>query len=207
MGTRRRLERQQSEAERTAAAWHERAQLALTRGKDALAKEALARRQIVLDQAASLQQQIDSLALDQLHQAMMALEGKIREATVKKDQLVARAKTAKNTASVNDMLSGLTGKTSMDAFGRMEEKVQAMEAAAQASAEMNLLGGRSSSSDGVSLEAEFLLLEQNASVEDELEAMKQDLKRLNAASKGESYDGSMQEGLKVPETLPSMPMQ
>lgn len=179
MGTQRRLQRQKAEAEQTAAEWHQRAQLAVTRGKDSLAKEALSRRQILLDQAAGLQQQMDSLALDQLYQAMTNLEAKIREANMKKEQLVARAKTAKNTAAVNDMLSGMTGKTSMDAFSRMEEKVEALEAAAEASAEMSLLGG---GTEKVSLEAEFLLLEQTSTVEQELEAMKQEMKLLNGES-------------------------
>jgi hypothetical protein len=41
----------------------------------------------------------------------------------KKDQMIARARTAKTTQKVNDMLSSVTGTTSMDAFERMKEKV------------------------------------------------------------------------------------
>merc|ERR1712224_910595 len=73
------------------------------------------------------------------------------------------------------MLSGLgTGKTSMDAFHRMEEKVEALEAAAEASIEMSALatGGKSAALD---IENEFLRLEGSAAVDDELQKMKQNL--------------------------------
>ena len=180
IATKRRLERKKEQLESNADDWHNRAKLALSRGdKEYLAKEALSRRQLLLDEASAIQSQIDTLATDKLYEAMMALEAKIREAYGKKEQLVARAKTAKNTAAVNDMLSGLTGKTSMDAFGRMEEKVQALEAAAEASAELSLLG----SNDGKtpSLEAEFLMLEQSSSVDEELAALKRELNLLEGS--------------------------
>lgn len=48
-----------------------------------------------------------------------------------KDTLIARARTAKTTTKVNDMLGSITGTTSMDAFERMEEKVEALEAGAE----------------------------------------------------------------------------
>ena len=48
-----------------------------------------------------------------------------------KDTLIARARTAKTTSQVNDMLGSITGTTSMDAFDRMQEKVEALEASAE----------------------------------------------------------------------------
>merc|ERR1719215_238463 len=87
--------------------------------------------------------QIDQQAesIDQLYEGMQTLEAKIMDAKSKKEQMVARARTAQGTQKVNDMLSGVTGKTSMDAFSRMEEKVEALEAAAEVSAEMGAIGG------------------------------------------------------------------
>lgn len=38
--------------------------------------------------------------------------------------MIARARTAKTSQKVNDMLSSVTGTTSMDAFERMKEKVR-----------------------------------------------------------------------------------
>lgn len=49
----------------------------------------------------------------------------------KKDQMIARARTAKTSQKVNDMLSTMTGSTSMDAFERMKEKVEMLESKAE----------------------------------------------------------------------------
>jgi len=178
--TQRRMAHQKTQLEATADDWHRRAQLALRSSNEGLAREALARRQQLLDQAATVQQQIDSQSanVDKLYEGMLALEKKIVEAKSKQNEMAARANTAKWTMKVNDMLSGLTGKTSMDAFNRMEEKVLALEAAAEVSYEMgNTMLGRSlPAADGTSgkmdIEKEFRLLEASSSVDKELEALK-----------------------------------
>ena len=175
----RRLIKQKQHASAVAEDWYGRAQLALERGKEDLAREALARRQQQIEVINELQPQIDLQAkgLDKLYEGMNALEKKILEAKAKKDQFVARAKTAESVTKVNDMIGAIgVGKTSMDAFRRMEEKVEALEAAADASAEMsglsNLLPG---GSDTFSVEKEFLMLESSASVDEELARMKKNL--------------------------------
>lgn len=167
--------KQKEQAQAVAEDWYKRAQLAMQKGSEDLAREALTRRQQNLDEAESLQQQIDAqaLAVDKLYEGMQMLEKKILESKSKKEQMVARARTAQSTQKVNDMLGGITGKTSMDAFKRMEEKVEALEAAAEVSAEMgsfagNYLPGTSESS----IEREFKLLEGSAAVDDELKKLK-----------------------------------
>lgn len=45
--------------------------------------------------------------------------------------MIARARTAKTSQKVNDMLSSVTGSTSMDAFERMKEKVEMLESKAE----------------------------------------------------------------------------
>eukprot|EP00544_Gedaniella_sp_CCMP2646_P003476 CAMPEP_0202490406 /NCGR_PEP_ID=MMETSP1361-20130828/7816_1 /ASSEMBLY_ACC=CAM_ASM_000849 /TAXON_ID=210615 /ORGANISM="Staurosira complex sp., Strain CCMP2646" /LENGTH=320 /DNA_ID=CAMNT_0049120285 /DNA_START=119 /DNA_END=1081 /DNA_ORIENTATION=- len=179
-----RLSKQKDSAEAQAKDWYRRAQLALQAGNDSLAKEALARRQQQLENMANLQTQIDTqnIAADKLFEGIRTLEGKILEAKTRKNEFIARAKAAESQTKVNDMLSGLTGNTSMDAFKRMEEKVEALEAAAEASNEMlKLLPENSSDSlmDNV-IENEFLLLEGNSAVEEEFERMK--MKMLGASS-------------------------
>merc|ERR1712013_461757 len=63
------------------------------------------------------------------------------------------------------------GKTSMDAFSRMEEKVLSLEAQAEVSEEMAAVGGNAlpGSTD---IEKQFKMLEASSSVDDELEKMK-----------------------------------
>eukprot|EP00980_Cylindrotheca_fusiformis_P009664 scaffold2139_cov87-Cylindrotheca_fusiformis.AAC.1 len=87
--------------------------------------------------------------------------------------MVARARTAQSTQKVNDMLGGVTGKTSMDAFTKMEEKVEALEAAAEVSAEMGSIGGKMlPGSAESSLESQFRALEAGSEVDDELKKLK-----------------------------------
>lgn len=171
--TQRRLLKQKEQADAVAEDWYKRAQLALNSGNDELAREALTRRQQNMDEATSLQQQVDaqSESIDKLYEGMQLLEQKIMESKAKKEQMVARARTAQSTQKVNDMLSGISGQTSMDAFNRMEEKVEALEASAEVSAEMGAIGGNAlpGSTD---LEKQFKALEASSSVDDELSKMK-----------------------------------
>ena len=173
--TQRRMLKQKEQADALAQDWYKRAQLALEKGNDDLAREALSRKQVQADEAASLQSQIDqqAAAIDKLYEGMQMLEKKILESKSKKEQMVARARTAQSTQKVNDMLGGLTGSTSMDAFNRMEEKVNALEAAAEVSAEMGAVGGNAlPGSAESSLENQFKALEASNTVDDELRAMK-----------------------------------
>ena len=173
--TQRRLMKQKEQADALAQDWYKRAQLALEKGNEDLAREALSRKQVQTEEAESLQMQIDSQAasIDKLYEGMQMLEKKILESKAKKEQMVARARTAQSTQKVNDMLGGLTGSTSMDAFNRMEEKVAALEAAAEVSAEMGAVGGKAlPGSAESSLENEFKKLEAASSVDDELRRMK-----------------------------------
>lgn len=168
--TQRRLLKQKEQADEMAEDWKKRAQLALEKGNEDLAREALTRRQQQVDAANSVQDQLDNQSenIDKLYSGMQELESRILEAKSKKDEMVARARTAQSTQKVNDMLSGVTGKTSMDAFTRMEEKVDMLEAKAEVSTEM------SGSAKGLpgSVESEFAMLESGSAVDDELKKMK-----------------------------------
>lgn len=173
--TQRRLLKQKEQCDAMAQDWYQRAQLALEKGNDELAKEALVRRQQQTDEANNLQSQIDQQAdsLDKLFEGMKMLETKIIENKSKKDQMVARARTAQSTQKVNDMVSGVTGKASTDAFARMEQKVEALEAAAEVSAEMGSLSGNAlPGSSAASVEAQFKALEASSEVDNELAKMK-----------------------------------
>jgi len=173
--TQRRMMRQKEQADAMSEDWYKRAQLALQKGAEDLAREALNRRQVHTEESESLQAQIDTqnASIDKLYEGMQLLEKKILEAKAKKDQMIARARTAQSTQQVNDMLGGITGKTSMDAFNRMEDKVEALEASAEVSAEMGSLGGNAlPGSAESSVEAQFKALEASSSVDSELAKLK-----------------------------------
>jgi len=173
--TQRRLIKQKEQSDAMAKDWYDRAQLALQKGNEELAREALSRRQAATDEAKDVEKQIEAQAssIDKLYEGMQMLEKKILESRGKKEQMAARARVAKSTQQVNDMLGGLTGNTSMDAFNRMEEKVEALEAAAEVSAEMGSMSGNMlPGSAGASVESQFAALEASSEVDDELKKLK-----------------------------------
>ena len=135
-----------------------------------------------------MQIDVQVASIDKLYEGMQMLESKIMEARSKKEQMVARARTAQSTQKVNDMLSGVTGKTSMDAFKRMEEKVETLEAAAEVSAEMSAIDS-GNLLPGSSLEKQFAALEGATAVDDELSKMKQNL-LTGSSSQGASSSSS-----------------
>ena len=173
-------------AEGEAAKWYTRAQLALEKGEDDLAREALTRRKQQMEMADSLKEQIDSQAgsITSLYESMKELEAKMAEAKAKKDQIIARARTAKAATKVNDMISGVGTGNSMAAFERMSEKVEQLEAEADVSKQ---LAASTRTGAGTTIDQQFKALESGSQVDDELEAMA----RQPSARGGEEDAGEM----------------
>ncbi|MCT7992917.1 PspA/IM30 family protein [Laspinema olomoucense] len=164
IATQKRTERQYSQAQSTADEWYRRAQLALQKGDDNLAREALTRRKSYQDTATSMKAQIDqqTRVVEQLKQNMRALEGKIVEARTKKDLYIARARSAQASERLNEMLGNVGTGNAMAAFERMEEKVMQLEARSEAVASLG----------GDDLEKKFASLESGGDVDEELTALK-----------------------------------
>ncbi|PXF48087.1 putative membrane-associated 30 kDa protein, chloroplastic [Gracilariopsis chorda] len=182
--TLKRIERQREQAATTGMEWKKRAQLALQKGEEDLAREALVRKKSADDQEASLTSQIGGMKanVDKLYTSMQQLESKIGEAKSKKDQYVARARTAKTSQKVNDMLSNVATTGGLEAFERMKAKVEELEVKADVSRELSLGG-----SADVSLESKFKALESD-SVDDELQKMKNQLSGTAPFKLKGSYD-------------------
>jgi phage shock protein A len=197
--TQKRAQVAKGQAEKLSADWYKRAQLALEAGDEELAKEALSRRQIQLESVETLTKQIltQEGAITKLYDSMMELDSKIGDAKRQKDEFVARARTAKASAQVNDMLSTMSGSTSMDVFEKMKDKVETMEAEAEVAGE---LAAASSGSTSASMEDRFKALESGSSVDDELEMLKKQLP--SSASASEESGGSL-DALVAPKELPS----
>lgn len=166
--TLKRIERQREQAIVTSTEWKKRAQLALQKGEEDLAREALTRKKAADEQEASLSSQITGMKanVEKLYSSMQQLEGKISEAKAKKDQYVARARTAKTSAKVNEMLSSVGTSSGLEAFERMKDKVEELEVKADVTRDLSLGGAAD-----VSLENKFKALESD-SVDDELQKMK-----------------------------------
>ncbi|MFM7573748.1 MAG: PspA/IM30 family protein, partial [Snowella sp.] len=122
--------------------WEQRAKLALTKGDEALAKEALTRKKTFSDTAATLKAQLEQQSgqVESLRRNLVALEGKISEAKTKKNMLQARAKAAKANEELQKTLGGIDTSSAMGAFERMENKVLDLEARSQAVGELGGYG-------------------------------------------------------------------
>ncbi|HEY9621202.1 MAG TPA: PspA/IM30 family protein [Crinalium sp.] len=194
IATQKRTERQLSQAESTAQEWYQRAQLALQKGDENLAREALTRRGTYQETANALRSQVEQQSgiVVQMKQNMVKLESKLAEAKTKKDMYIARARSAKASEKINEMMNQVGTSGAMAAFERMEEKVLQLEARSQAIAELN--------SD--TLEQKFAALE-SGDVEEELAALKAQLAGgtprtslppgQSAASTNAVYDAEMEQ--------------
>ena len=138
--------------------------MALKKGEEDLAKEALSRRKTYQETATALNSQLTAQGgqVETLKKNLLALEGKIAEARTKKDMLKARAQAAQAQAQLQGAVGGLSTDSSMAAFERMEEKVQALEAQGQAAAEIA----------GADLDSRFQALESGDDVDADFEALK-----------------------------------
>ena len=162
IATQKRTERQSEQAARTAEEWYSRAQMALQKGEDNTAREALTRRQTYAQTAQTLSAQIAQQKdiVGQLKHNMVTLESKIADARTKKDMYIARARAAQSSARLHDMIAGPSG--SVNAFEKMESRVLDLEAQAEVSREL----GRDP------LEDQFASLEGQGNVEAQLAEMK-----------------------------------
>lgn len=167
IATQKRTEQQYNKNQSEANTWQQRAQLALQKGDENLAREALVRRKSNLEAATTQKTMLDqqTAQVETLKRNLIALESKISEAKTKKDMLKARASAAKANEQLQSTIGRLGTSSAMGAFERMEDKVLEMEARSQAAHELT----------GNNLDEQFRLLESGSDVDDELAAMKAQL--------------------------------
>ncbi|MDQ3365624.1 MAG: PspA/IM30 family protein [Myxococcota bacterium] len=158
--------------------WERKAMVAVRAGDDNLARQALARKQEHETIATQFQQQWigQKQAVEKLKDALRLLNNKIEEAKRKKNILIARKKRAEAQQQIANTMQGLGDTSAFDTFDRMAERIQLMEAEAEAGAE---LAGELS---GDTLESKFLQLEQagGANEDDALSELKAKMGLLEA---------------------------
>ncbi len=142
IATQKRTEQQYNKNQSEVNTWQQRAQLALSKGDENLAREALVRKKSFADTANSLKTQLDQQTnqVATLKRNLIALESKISEAKTKKDMLRARANAAKANKQLQDSMSNIGTSGSMAAFERMEDKVMQLEAESESAAELAARG-------------------------------------------------------------------
>ncbi len=175
--------------------WERKAMVAVRAGDDNLARQALVRKQEHETISGQFQTQWvqQKAAVEKLKDALRLLANKIEEAKRKKNILIARKKRAEAQQQIANTMQGLGDTSAFDTFDRMAERIQLMEAEAEAGAE---LAGELS---GDTLESKFLALEQGGANEDDalaelkskmgmLSAGSSDTKQLNAGASNPKDD-------------------
>jgi phage shock protein A len=134
------LERETANQEALAQDWEKKAMLAVRAEKDDLAREALLRKQEYENAALEYRKQWDAqkAAVDKLKTSLRELQNKIDEAQRKKNLLIARAKRAEAQQKIQSTMSSVTGnRSAFDAFDRISQKVDQLEAQADAAKELD----------------------------------------------------------------------
>jgi phage shock protein A len=149
--------------------WTEKAELALSKDREDLAKAALIERQKAADMAEGLKAEIDLIddALKSYEADIAKLQGKLREARARQNAIATRLESAVARAKAREVLNG--GRTE-DAFGKFELLERRADFAEGRADALGMTGPKS-------LEEEIADLQASDKVEAELEAMKAALKR------------------------------
>jgi phage shock protein A len=160
-----RLQARYEEAQRTADDWQRKAELALDKGDEDLAKQALQRRNSYATTASGLQEQwqAQSVSVQALKDGLRQLQSKMDEAEAKKELLIARHRSAKAQEQMHKTLGSIRGVGSLGEFDRLERKVEEQESRAQAYTEL--------STD--SLDDKFAALETESEVDRQLRELKE----------------------------------
>lgn len=144
--------------------WTEKAELALSKGREDLAKAALIERQKASDMAEGLTEEIAQLddTLKSYEADIAKLQGKLREARARQNAIAHRLESAVTRAKARELLNG--GRTD-DAFSKFEILERRADFAEGRAEALGMTGPKS-------LEEEIAELKASEKVDAELEAMK-----------------------------------
>jgi phage shock protein A len=132
------LEKKQQENQDKSVEWMRKAELAVDKKHDDLARAALERSVSYKQMSESFHQQIadQRTQVENLKSALQKLEQKLAEAEAKSDMLVAQHRRARALGKASDARIAIGDDSKAAAFDRMERKVMHSEAASQAKSEM-----------------------------------------------------------------------
>jgi phage shock protein A len=158
------LEKKQKENEDAEAQWASRAELAVDKGDDPLARAAIDRSMSSKSMAEGFRQQVadQKIQVETLRQALIKLQQKLEEAKAKSDILIAQHRRSRALGKASDAGLAIGNGSKAAAFDRMQNKVHHSEARAQASAELL--------SDDV--HARFAALEKDGEIDRQLAEIK-----------------------------------
>jgi phage shock protein A len=158
------VERQLGRLEKAQTAWEAKAELAISKGREDLAKGALIEKAKLADAADHMAAELEHLkaALSSHEDDVIKLEAKLREARAKKKALAGRQTTVQNRLKVNRNLRDTRIDNAFERFDKVEQRIDRIES----EIESYDLG------DGATLEDAIAGLETDEAIEKELEALK-----------------------------------
>jgi phage shock protein A len=144
--------------------WTEKAELALSKDREDLAKAALIERQKAADMAEGLREEIKQLdeTLKGYEADIAKLQGKLREARARQNAIAHRLESAVTRAKARELLNGNRTEDAFSRFDVLERRADFAEGRAEA---LGMTGPKS-------LEEEIAELKASEKVDAELEAMK-----------------------------------
>ena len=144
--------------------WTEKAELALSKDREDLAKAALIERQKAADMAGGLREEIKVLddTLKGYEVDIAKLQGKLREARVRQNAIAHRLESAVTRAKARELLNGNRTEDAFSRFEVLERRADFAEGRAEA---LGMTGPKT-------LEEEIAELKSSDKVDAELEAMK-----------------------------------
>jgi len=161
------LEKKVDENKRLSEDWQKKAELAVSKGEDELAYEALKRKREYEKLAQEYEKQFNAQheAVEKLKSGLKMLEDKIEEAKRKRDLLIAKSKRSDAQITITKTMSKITDTSAFDSFEKFAQKIEQKEAKADAYQELEQMNK--------TLEERFKALENDeADVMDELHKLK-----------------------------------
>ena len=158
------LEKKQKENEEKTSEWMRKAELAVTKKDDDLARGALHRVESYREMAGGFTQQVadQKAQVENLKTALRKLEQKLEEARAKADVLIAQHRRARAVGRAQDARTAIGSNSKSAAFDRMKRKVEQSEAVGHAKSEM----------DTDDIEDRFMAIEKSDRIEQLLAEMK-----------------------------------
>ncbi len=166
LAERKTLTRRVEQLKRQAQDWEEKAELALNKNREDLAKAALVERGNTNATVEVMEKDIGKLdsTLDKLSSEIEQLQTKLNDARARQKSIVMRTKATKSRLDVNRQLHNYTIDNAMDKFEYYERRIDAMEGQME-----------SVSVEQKSLQSEFDELARQEKIDQELQALKDKL--------------------------------
>ena len=133
------IQRDLDEAKENAESWSKKAELAVNKGADDLAREALRRQNDYEEQVEIYEKQLDvqEKAVSKLKGDLEALKNKYEDARRNKDMLIARAKRAEAQGQISKASTKISSVDYSSELKRMERRIQEKEARVSADQEVH----------------------------------------------------------------------